>query len=547
MNLHLRSILSSKENKDLSTGFILAVSFITVFLACLPLFTVNCIQGHDIDYHLLRIEALKTGILNGLPFLRVNMLFFGGEGYASSLFYPDFLLYIPALLRSAGTGINLSFHIFVAFCIIAGFVSMYFSMKYISESSAAALISAVAFTLCQYHIDDIYTRAAVGEFTAFIFLPLIAAGLYDLCYKEFDKPWLLLAGMSGVILCHTLSTVFALILCGIFVIIRFRVFIDKPVKLLKLGVTAVLTLCLTAFYWIPVLEQMSHNGFKYKDSVFDLNYEKLLIKEIFENDAGRMGVALFILLLSALLIKHNGDKIIRFADISAVTGLVFALCTTGFFPWNRLGKYLTSVQFPWRLFIMTSLLLSIAAGIYIEKYAGLKKEAAVAAVLALMMVSVVSNFGRTDEGYYSYSDDYYDEVKFTKSVIGGEWLPESVTERGRLGIAPDMAVNDRGEKIAVTRKGNTLSVESGGSQYLDVPFIYYLGYRAVDEKGTELMTDGSGDNGRVRVQTAGSERIKVYYGGTVLQKSADIVSLVTAAALIIFAFVSAKKKKEKTA
>ena len=95
MNLHPRSILSSKDSKDGSAGFFFAVSLIALIIACLPLFTVNCIQGHDIDYHLLRIEALKTGILNGLPFLRVNMLFFGGEGYASSMFYPDFLLYPP--------------------------------------------------------------------------------------------------------------------------------------------------------------------------------------------------------------------------------------------------------------------------------------------------------------------------------------------------------------------------------------------------------------------------------------------------------------------
>ena len=86
----------------------------------MPLFTVNCIGGHDIAYHLLRIEALKTGILQGRPFLRINMLFFGGMGYASSLFYPDFLLYFPAVLRVLGVGINLSYHLFVALCIILG-------------------------------------------------------------------------------------------------------------------------------------------------------------------------------------------------------------------------------------------------------------------------------------------------------------------------------------------------------------------------------------------------------------------------------------------
>ena len=79
--------------------FYISVGAITLFVACLPLFTLNCIGGHDIAYHLLRIEALKAGILAGRPFLRINMLFFGGMGYASSLFYPDLFLYFPAVLR----------------------------------------------------------------------------------------------------------------------------------------------------------------------------------------------------------------------------------------------------------------------------------------------------------------------------------------------------------------------------------------------------------------------------------------------------------------
>ncbi len=79
-----------------------AVFVITMIIACAPLISRYCINGHDLEYHLLRIESLKEGILMGKPFLKVNVLFFGGAGYASSMFYPDFLLYIPALLRDAG-------------------------------------------------------------------------------------------------------------------------------------------------------------------------------------------------------------------------------------------------------------------------------------------------------------------------------------------------------------------------------------------------------------------------------------------------------------
>ena len=527
MNLHLRSILSSKENSDFSRGFILAVSLITLLFACLPLFTVNCIQGHDIDYHLLRIEALKTGILNGLPFLRVNMLFFGGEGYASSMFYPDFLLYIPALLRAAGVGINLSFHIFVGFCIIAAFISMYFSVYYITGRSTSALIAATAYTLCQYHIDDIYTRAAVGEYTAFIFLPLVAAGLFDLSEKDFKNPGLLIAGMSGVLLCHTLSTVFCIILCVFYVLINFRSFTGKPAKLLKLMAAALLTLLLTAFYWLPFLEQIRNTEFKYKIAKFDVGYEKLLLREIFENKVGRMGIALILLVFAALLIRHAGDRLIRFADLALAAGLIFLLCTTGFFPWKRLERYVMSVQFPWRLFIMACLLLSVAAGIYIEKAAGERKKLAVIAVLAVMAVSAVCNINRTEEGYYSYSDDYYDVTEYTCTVIGGEWLPITVEKRGKLGRYSGYAFDDKGQKREVVRSRNTLTVDAGGSEYLDVPFVYYLGYAAKDEEGKPLMLDGSGDNGRIRVYTSGTESAFIYYQGTLLQKAADIMSLIT--------------------
>lgn len=543
MNLRLRSILFLKENsKEITARFIIAVSLIALFIASLPLFSVNCIQGHDIDYHLLRIEALKTGILNGLPYLRVNMLFFGGEGYASSMFYPDFLLYIPAVLRALGVGINLSFHIFIAVCLILTFAVMYLSAGYITGSPVAALISAVIYTLCQYHIDDIYTRVAVGEFTAMIFIPAVIAGLFDLTEKEFKRPWILGAGMAGVLLCHTLSTIFCLILCVAVVIIRFKVFIKEPLRILKVMLTGLSVLCLTAFYWIPMLEQMAATEFKYLDSVFDVNYEKLLLRDVFADSVGHMGIAVFILIFTGLLIEHKGDKLIRTADIMMAAGLLFALCTTGFFPWKRLERFVSSVQFPWRLFIMTSVLLSMAAAVYISRVSVNRGKAAVIAVLMIMTVSAVVNINRIDEGYYSYSDDYYDEVKYTKSVIGGEWLPRTVTDRDALGREPDIAVNDRGDKLYVDRYKNTLTVSKATGEYIDVPFVYYLGYAAKDSAGKNLAVNGTGKNGRTRVWPDGADEFTVYYKGTFLQTLSDIISILSLIALAGWGIIKNKKQ-----
>ena len=104
--------------KNRKNQIITAVFIITTLIAAAPLISRYCLNGHDLEYHLLRIESLKEGIRAGKPFLKVNMLFFGGAGYASSMFYPDFLLYIPAILRTLGVSINASYHIFVGICII---------------------------------------------------------------------------------------------------------------------------------------------------------------------------------------------------------------------------------------------------------------------------------------------------------------------------------------------------------------------------------------------------------------------------------------------
>lgn len=531
-----------------------AVSVIAIFVACLPLFTINCIGGHDIAYHLLRIEALKTGIMAGKPFLRVNMLFFGGMGYASSLFYPDLLLYFPALLRVFGVGINLSYHLFVALCIILGFASCYFCAEHVSKSSYAAIVSAVIFTLYQYHLYDIYTRSAAGEYTAVIFIPLVIAGIYDYLYEDLKHPGLICAGMAGVMLTHTITFVICLLLCIAAVITDAKNIKSNPKKLLKLFVTGIFTMGITAFYWLGVLEMISTGAFS-SDFTFDTAYEAAKLWEIPYNEYNRMGTAIFILLLSALLIKEKE----HFADFCAAAGIVITVCATGIIPWERLGSILGFVQFPWRLFVMTGPLLAFAEGIYIarlsDELSGGKEQSGsgyvsrmlLTTVLAVMCVSAVSNYQHNTEKYYSYSDDYFDHAPFTAEVIGGEWLPVAAGDREALIDQAGTAYTDDNEEIAVQRIKNELMVNGipGEAEYVDVPFIYYKGYTAVNtDTGNRLTVTGSGRNGCVRVYTDGAEAIRVCYSGTALQHIGDVISISTLAGLLIFLFISKKRNNE---
>lgn len=555
--MKLKKARLSKQNM-----FVLGIFLITIFFVCTPLMTGNCINGHDIEYHLLRIEALKEGILMGKPFLKINVLFFGGQGYASSLFYPDFLLYIPAVLRALGVGINTCYHIFIAFCLIATYASAFYCTQKITGSVYSASAAAVILTLSQYHVDDIYTRSAAGEYTAFIFLPFVVFGLYELVNAKIEHPAMMGIGMAGVLLCHTTTTVFCIGLYLTAFLFSFSKYWKQRKELLKLCVTAIFVAVLTSFYWVPILEQFMSASFHSGDNYFDLAYGMLQVREIFRNMNPGMGIVPFLLLLPGLFVRHEKTGVVRFADICTVFGILFTLGATNLFPWARVQNILGFVQFPWRLFIMSCVLLSVSASIYMEEFVKLilseiqtfsarnvpvfqtrMGQIAFLFLLGAALIGFSGNIQRNEEGYYSYSDDYYSYAPFTGNVIGGEWLPAGVSDRDALIRNADMAEDNIGNTYEVMRKKNEMYVSdiSADASYVDVPYIYYKGYCAEDVEGNVLSVDGNGTNGQCRVMLESSRTVHIYYGGTVLQKVSLAVS-VSAVVLLCAAFFYKTRK-----
>lgn len=559
----MKKLQLSKQNT-----FVLCIFLVTVFFACMPLMTENCINGHDIEYHLLRIEALKEGILAGKPFLKINMLFFGGQGYASSLFYPDFLLYIPAVLRALGVGINASYHIFIAFCIAASYGTSFFFTKKITGSVYSASAAAVILTLSQYHLDDIYTRSAVGEYTAFIFLPLVVYGLYELANARIEHPVVMGAGLAGVLLCHTSTAVFCVGLYAFVFVLSIPKYVKEKEAMLRLVVTGVSVILLTSFYWLPVLEQLSSAGFQVGGNYFNLANEMLQVKEIFGRQIPGMGMTVFIFLLPGLFVRREKQGIVRFADLCAFTGILFSLGATTLFPWERVQKLLGFVQFPWRLFIMATVLFSTAAAVYTEEFVkSVMSEVqpfhgkhikiwqthlgqiAFLMLLGAMIVSAAGNLERNEEGYYSYSNDYYSHAPFTANVIGGEWLPVGVTDRDALVRDASTAKDDLGSTYKVERVKNEMYVRDIDldASYADVPYIYYKGYRAENQSGQELEINGSGENGQCRVMLSGADSIHVFYAGTALQKGSLAVSVILSAALLVVFYYRRRQDSGKEA
>lgn len=518
----------------------------------MPLMRDACIPGHDIEYHLLRIESLKNGILIGKPFLKVNTMFFNNAGYASSLFYPDFLLYLPAILRVLGFSIPMSYNLFIVFCIVMCYISVYYCTKLIINNKYGAVTASIIYTLCQYHIDNIYVRAAVGEISAFIFIPLIFYGIYDVLYKNFQKPWIMILGFIGIMLSHTITLLLCIFLYMILFGFHLKIFLKNSVLLYKLILSAIIVLSLTAFYWLPVIEQIANDTFRFSTPWILPSKCVLNIKTLLSNNFKGIGLFVFLLCFSRFFILKTTNKctLIKFADKCLFIGILFVLLTTNLFPWEKFDNYLSVIQFPWRLHIISLFCLSMAISIYFTFlfYNNKNKLYGLYIIVFSMCISTLITFSRTDISYVALKDNYYYNPINTSKVQAGEWLPLSVTDTDLVLADSNKVITDSGRTLPFIREKNCVFVDCTNIEnnkslnyyYIDVPFIYYKGYSAYllsENEGTiKLKVSGNGNNGfcRVKIPNNCKGTILVKYDGTTIQNLSYVISLSTMLSLLVF-------------
>ena len=241
----------------------------------LPIFSVYLGTGDDLEYHLLRIDALAAGLRSGQFPVRVSSYWNNGYGYGSSLYYCDFFLLFPALLRIGGLSVQSAYeqYLFAVNCLTAALC--WYSFRKIGGRKSAAL-GTILYMFLPYRILCLYRRAAVGEYTAMAFLPLAAAGMYQIYTSRTlqqrsklqmrgndtaaDRSAILPAvlGFSGLILSHIITTFIAVIAAIIVLLILIRKTL-KPTVLKRLAGTVVLTFALCAWFVIPFADSMRND------------------------------------------------------------------------------------------------------------------------------------------------------------------------------------------------------------------------------------------------------------------------------------------------
>ena len=529
------------ERKEL-----IIICFSIVFILMIPFFSEEMLIGTDYEYHLTRIKSLQETLQEGVFPVKIHMNMANDYGYGTGFFYPNFFLYIPAVICLMGVEFLVSYKIFIAIMLVLMFVISYKSFKTILDDKTTSLIATILYMFSNCVTLQLYERAALGEFLGLVFIPAVVAGMYDYTHKDFKNPFLLGIGFFGVISSHLITT----LLCTIYAIVVFLFNIKSTLKdgkkILRLVITAVLVAMLTMSFWAPMFEQMLLAKYRFNEpwtsaemNVF--NFYKLFTKH--ENSIGLLITFCLPLILVALFDKNISKKTRRFVIEFLV--LIIIMCSPWF--WEITKPVTGMIQFKWRLLGITSVVIVIGLANILREYCYKYELNLKAATVIITMFAILCFFYQNSELEF-YRDDMVTAklYSFWNSLGGGrEYLPLE-TDATVLN-KPGRIVADDGTELPMLEKFGRIEFDKTNPEQniMNPPLVYYYGYVSDITKadGTvEPVELRKNEDGLVELVTEGEiGHIRVWYNGTKIQK---ISYLVTAfSAILVLGLVILKRTK----
>ena len=579
-------------------GSVFCIGLIVVF-ACVPLMTNYLLSGQDLTFHLMRIEGLAEGLKQGQFPVKMQPVWLNDYGYPVSIMYGDLLLYIPAVLRIIGFSLQASYKIYLVMIQIITAVNTYLCCKEITEDRKLGVVGCFLYMFATNRMTNIYYRAAVGEYTALAFLPLVFLGLfYLLGEKERTKAekkkafFLLVMGYTFMLESHMLSFNIAIVFSIIYCLFHFKKFLQNFWFLVK---TALITIGLNLVFLVPMADYMISHDMKVKfaSQIENMQEHGLFLSQLFQmfrfpvslsgnvmNGVGgdmAIGIGLAYMLMLALFVwelcccfwkKKKGVAYEGMIEKESIRiFVIFFLClvmSCYFFPWHAIGKIpvlgslLTPYQFAWR-FIGIATFLGVILTMYalktLEKLTD--RTIKVAAIVVLGTLTLIGS-------QYLMDNKVSDSTARTKvtsaasiytagAVANGEYLFVENSAMAIIDQQPVPADETAVSIISYEKKNSRISMEcenlSGEVQPVKVSFLDYKGFVVTDKTtGEKLDTTCDEQHILTVLLPAGYQgTVQVCFRQPWYWRVAEIVSLVVLIALFAYGWKDYRYEKRELA
>lgn len=539
-------IFSKQSIKRRDYAIYIALALYLLLLS-IPLLHTGICCGDDRWYHLSRIQSLADALKAHQFPIKIHASMANGYGYGTGYFYADFFLYIPAVLIAfLGVDLTLAYKIFMFIFLTFFVLTTYLSAKFIMKDRYVALIPTLVITLSHYVFLTFYLRFALGEMLGYAFLVLMFAGMYDIIYEDYKHCWIVILAGCGAILSHLITTVFIVLFCVLMVLLNPRQFFTKE-KIKKALWNILLILLLTAFYWIPMLEQMSVQSLEYLLPWTTAENNTYDWKNLFVNDKYTLGIMIIGIAVLCVILQIWLKKVNKLAMQYLLLGIVIT-CLTGIKLFWKISDKIVNIQFPWRLFGLVTVLIGMSFGLLFEDLRQKRKWGKKAIGICLTILCIGSIFFAYQQVYkpletsskITMSLHNVNVLKQFGTLGGGhEYLPITMTLQDL--VHPKQA-EDEGKKFIAGIKNNLIFIfKAESKKKYQVPFVFYKGYHAklIEKSKQEIPLKVSlGENGFVSVAAPQKGTIIVWHESTFLTKLAYGISAVVYFLLI---FTSVRK------
>ena len=393
-----------------------------------------------------------------------------------------------------------------------------------------------------YFLSDIYIRCALAESFLFIFIPLILLGLIYLLEGNIKKFYpLFVIGYVGGMLSHLTMMVYGTVLFGMFLLIYSKTFFKKDKFIPFIKACFVILFC-TLFFLTPLVIHklfgdyavfqdgyMARNIYYASLNIFDFNPFQTL-----ENSSVQYYFSAVVTIL--LVFTYCFRNRIHFPKYTKGL-LIFVLV----FPWNSLPYSFQIIQFPWRMLTFLVVIVSLFAPLSLSVI----KKSRIVDTLIIIGLLVGSNLS------IHFSWDVlidFDNIAWVDGMGWGyEYLPTSTIsnlsyfENRRKNEIIILEESDAVISILENDVPNlTFSVSSLEDEVLlELPRIFYFGYRLIHENGT-ILELYENENGFLETKIKDDGIYTLTYAGFPISRTISFVSCLLFSGFYIYMHLKSK-------
>ncbi len=564
-----------KENKWIHYIIIIAIGIVL----SIPLSKIQIRNTHDGVLHMLRILGTKDTLEIGQIPPLINQNYCNGAGYAMNLFYPPIVTYIPLLIKIFTSSYMITLKIFGGICIVLSGITMYQFVYNVTNKRIIALFSAIFYLIAPYKLANVYKRFAIGEFTALAFMPMVFLGLYNLFNQDGKKHYYIVIGAVGLMLCHTVTTLYTAIFCLIYVLFNIKKIKEKGI-IKKCIIDVIFILLISILFWFPLLEATKACDYAIMDdSIIATNGQyasshTISLSQLFKDKGEENGTTFLIgiptialLILTIFVYKKIDNSYKEIYLINLIFALISIFMASRFFPWKIMPGILCKLQYPWRMMGFFNFFTSFICGVnlYIILRQLIKRDnirLIVSIIFVVLSViysnKIMSSFYATDTNLdNTYETAILKNKKISHMSINRDYMPvrainlqnSYVMQRKDTTYILEGSANIINEnKVNLT---DNIEIENiTKDTTLEFPYYYYVGYKVTIE-----MSDGSvkdikpieSKNGYLSCvidENIDRAIIKVEYVGTTITYVSYIISLISLIGFIIYVRYEVKKGED---